>query len=245
MNIRTNLRTGRAVIDCSAVFLPKTVQMEAIIESFQNLLDPNWIMKNGGLYLVLLILFIEVGIFFGFFLPGDPLLFVSGMVIAAANDTPYPFTGDLLNLSFWILLFIMATALGYTLGYWLGARFGVVIHKKNDSWLFKKKYIAEANAFYAKRGRFAIIISRFLPVVRTFVPLIGGMVAMDFRKFSFYNILGAIIWVVSITSLGFILGENAWVKSNLEYIIIGLVLIVTAPVIMKVAFRKKTAGIPS
>ncbi len=214
--------------------------MEALFESFQNLLDPDWIMKNGGLYLVLLILFIEVGIFFGFFLPGDPLLFVSGMVIAAANETPYPFSGDLLNLSFWMLLFIAATALGYTLGYWLGAKFGIVIHRKKDSWIFKKKYIDEANAFYKKRGRFAIIISRFLPVVRTFAPLIGGMVEMDFRKFSFYNILGAVIWVVSITSLGFVLGENAWVKDNLEYIIIALVLIVTAPVIMKMIYKKKT-----
>lgn len=214
--------------------------MEALFESFQNLLDPDWIMKNGGLYLVLLILFIEVGIFFGFFLPGDPLLFVSGMVIAAANETPYPFSGDLLNLSFWMLLFIAATALGYTLGYWLGAKFGIVIHRKKDSWIFKKKYIDEANAFYKKRGRFAIIISRFLPVVRTFAPLIGGMVEMDFRKFSFYNILGAVIWVVSITSLGFVLGENAWVKDNLEYIIIALVLIVTAPVVMKMIYKKKT-----
>ncbi len=216
--------------------------MEALIESFQNLLDPDWIMKNGGLYLVLAILFIEVGIFFGFFLPGDPLLFVSGMVIAAANDTPYPFSGDILNLSFWMTLFIVATALGYTLGYWLGMKFGLVIHRKEDSWIFKKKYIDEANEFYKKRGKFAIIISRFLPVVRTFAPLIGGMVEMNFKKFSFYNLLGAIIWVVSITSLGFILGENAWVKDNLEFIIIALVLIVTAPVVMKMVGKKKAVA---
>ncbi|HLT51274.1 MAG TPA: VTT domain-containing protein [Arenibacter sp.] len=213
--------------------------MEVIVESFQHLLDPDWIMNNGGLYLVLIILFIESGIFFGFFLPGDPLLFVSGMVIATASETPYPFGGGALNLWFWISLFILATVLGYYVGYWFGHKFGYVLHRKQDSWIFKKKYIDSAHEFYERKGGFAIGIARYLPVVRTFAPIIAGMVEMDFKKFSFYNIVGAIIWVVSITSLGYILGENAWVKNNLEFIIIGLVLLVTAPVIFQMVFKKR------
>lgn len=198
-------------------------------------------MKNGGLYLVLLILFVEVGIFFGFFLPGDPLLFISGMVIAAANDTPYPFSSDLLNLSFWIFLFTIATLSGYYLGYWVGLKFGHGLQNKQDNWLFKKKHIEAAHEFYEKKGGFAIAISRFLPIVRTFAPLVGGMVKMDLKKFSLYNIIGAVIWVVGITSLGFVLGENAWVKNNLEFVIIALVLVVTAPVILKMIAKKKEA----
>lgn len=213
--------------------------MEIIVESFQHLLDPDWIMNNGGLYLVLIILFIETGLFFGFFLPGDPLLFVSGMVIATATETPYPFDGSMLNLWFWMSLFILATVLGYYVGYWFGNRFGFALQRKQDNWFFKRKYIDSAHEFYQRKGGFAIAISRYLPIVRTFAPIIGGMVKMDFKKFSFYNILGAIIWVISITSLGYILGENTWVKNNLEFIIIGLVLVVTAPVLFQMVFKKK------
>lgn len=213
--------------------------MEFIVESLQHLLDPDWIMNNGGLYLVLIILFIETGFFFGFFLPGDPLLFVAGMVIATATETPYPFDGSILNLWFWMSLFILATVLGYYVGYWFGNRFGFALQRKQDSWIFKKKYIDSAHEFYERKGGFAIAISRYLPVVRTFAPIIAGMVKMEYKRFSFYNILGAIIWVISITSLGYVLGENAWVKNNLEFIIIGLVLVVTAPVIFQMVFKKK------
>lgn len=210
-----------------------------IIDTFQQLLDPNWIMENGGLYLVLVILFIEVAFFFGFFLPGDPLLFVAGMVIGVTNEAAYPFANDLSNLTFWILLFIGATLIGYQVGYWCGNKFGPVLRKKKDNWIFKQKYIDSAQEFYNKKGGFAIAISRFLPIVRTFAPLIGGMVKMDKKKFFFYNVIGAIIWVSSITTLGYVLGDNPWVKANLEIVIIGLVVLVTAPVVLKSMTAKK------
>lgn len=213
--------------------------MEIIFESFQYLLDPDWIMKNGGLYLVLLILFVETGLFFGFFLPGDPLLFISGMIIAAAEEMAHPFDHGVSNLFFWMSLFILATVMGYFLGYWFGHKFGGKLTQKKDTWLFKKKHIAAAHDFYQKKGGFAIAISRFLPIVRTFSPIVGGMVGMDMKKYSLYNVLGAVIWVTSITSLGFILGDNAWVQKHLEFIIIGLVVFVTAPVILKMIFNKK------
>lgn len=213
--------------------------MEVIIESLQHLLNPNWIMKNGGLYLVLAILFIETGLFFGFFLPGDPLLFISGMLIASANENPHPFDTDVLNLPFWMGVFTVSAITGNIVGYWFGKKFGHILHQKKDTWLFKKKHIAAAHDFYESKGGFAIAIARFLPVARTFAPIIAGMVEMEYKKFMFYNIIGAIIWVVSITTLGFVLGENAWVKTNLEYVISGLVLIVTAPVIIKIFIKKK------
>lgn len=212
--------------------------MEGILELIQHLIDPDWIMQNGGLYLVLLILFIETGVFFGFFLPGDPLLFVSGMLIASANEGRYPFDSDILNLPFWMLLFMTATILGNYFGYWFGYKFKFLIEEKKDTWFFKRRHLETARDFYQRKGGFTIAIARFLPVIRTFAPIIAGMVKMDMKKFSLYNILGAAIWVVSLTSLGYILGDNVWVRQNLEYVIIGIVVIVTAPVIIKFLSKK-------
>ena len=213
--------------------------MDVILESLQYLLDPDWIMTNGGLYLVLLILFIETGIIIGFFLPGDPLLFISGMIIASANEAPYPFANQFLNLLFWMMLFAASTILGNFFGYWFGFKFKHLVNRKEDTWFLKRKHIQTAHDFYEKRGGFAISIARFLPIVRTFAPIIAGTVEMNFKKFAFYNVIGAIVWVGSITSLGYILGDNLWVKSNLEYILIGLVLLVTAPVIIKLFIKKR------
>jgi membrane-associated protein len=213
--------------------------MDHIFELLQHLVDPDWIMKNGGLYLVLLILFIETGIIIGFCLPGDPLLFISGMVIASANESHYPFSHELLNLPFWMFLFMISTTLGNFFGYWFGAKFKHVVNRKDDTWFLKRKHIVAAHEFYEKRGGFAIAIARFLPIVRTFAPIIAGSVEMDFKKFTFYNVIGAIVWVGSLTSLGYILGDIPWVKTNLEFIMLGLILVVTAPVILKLLLKKK------
>lgn len=213
--------------------------MEVIYNLFQHVLDPDWIMKNGGLYLVLLILFIETGIIIGFFLPGDPLLFISGMVIASANENHYPFSNELLNLPFWMLLFMASTILGNFIGYWFGFKFKHLVTRKEDTWFLKRKHLLAAHEFYEKRGGLAIAIARFLPIVRTFAPIIAGSVEMDFKKFTFYNVIGAIIWVSSITSLGYALGDIPWVKNNLEFIMISLVFVVTTPVMIKLFLKKK------
>lgn len=215
--------------------------MDVILESFEHLLDPNWIMSKGGLYLVLIILFIETGLFFGFFLPGDPLLFISGMIIANAGDGAIPFDNELYNLFFWGILFVISTILGNIVGYWSGNKFGYLFkgNKEGKRPLIKEKHIESAEEFYQKRGGFAILIARFLPVVRTFVPIVGGIVKMDFKRFMLFNILGAILWVVSITTAGFLLGENQWVQDNLEWTVFGIVAVVTLPVLFKMVFKKK------
>ena len=213
--------------------------MDALLESLQYLLDPDWILKNGGLYLILLILFIETGVIIGFFLPGDPLLFISVMVIASANETPYPFETQIFNLVFWMILFTTSTILGNFFGYWFGYKFKHIVNRKEDTWFLKRKHIQTAHDFYEKRGGFAIAIARFLPIVRTFAPIIAGTVEMNFKKFAMYNVIGAIVWVVSLTSLGYILGDIPWIKNNLEYILIGLVFLVTAPVIIKLMTKNE------
>ena len=209
------------------------------MDTLLELMNPDWIVQNGGLYLVLIILFIETGMFFGFVLPGDPLLFISGVIIAGANEALYPFDIEFLNLVFWISLFIVAATAGNFVGYWFGNKFGYILNKKKDGWLIKQKHIQSAHDFYNKRGGFAIVIARFLPIVRTFAPIVGGMVKMNFKIFAFYNVLGAIIWVTSLTSLGYVLGDRPWAQDNLEWIILAIVLVVTLPVVIKL-FAKKS-----
>lgn len=216
--------------------------MELIFGFLDQMTDPNWIMDRGGLYLVLLILFIETGVFFGFFLPGDPLLFVSGMIIAGAEQVAIPFDNELYNLLFWSILFMLSTILGNMVGYWTGFKFSYLFKSGKKTWLLKPKHIESAEDFYKRKGGFAILIARFLPIVRTFIPIVGGIVKMDFKQFMLFNVLGAILWVGSITTLGYVLGENPWIQANLEWTLLALVALVTAPVIFKF-FKPK--GIPA
>lgn len=215
--------------------------MQEIINFLQNLIDPDWIMNNGGLYIVILIVFIETGLFFGFFLPGDSLLFIAGMVIA---NSLAPFDIASANLIFWVMLIFIAGVLGNFVGYWFGKKSGDVLMQRKDTWFFKKKYIYQAKEFYDKRGGGAIVLARFLPVIRTFAPIVAGLVKMPTAKFSFYNILGSFLWVASLVTAGFLLGENEWVKGNIEKIILGIVIVTTAPVLIKIiAGRKKVVPV--
>jgi len=211
--------------------------MQSIIDFFSHLTNPEWIMQNGGLYIVVLIVFIETGFPFGFFLPGDSLLFIAGMVIANALS---PFSLPLLNLLYWILLIATAGTIGNFVGYWLGKKSETLLFQRKDNWFFKKKYLLQAKEFYDKKGGGAIVLARFLPIIRTFAPIVAGIVKMKPGKFAAYNIAGSFLWAITIITAGFLLGENVWVKQNLEKIIIGIVVITTAPVILKMlAARKK------
>ncbi|MEO6844977.1 MAG: DedA family protein [Ginsengibacter sp.] len=124
------------------------------------------------------------------------------------------------------------------MGYWFGKKSNGLLFRK-DGWLFKRKYLHQAEEFYAEKGGGAIVVARFLPIIRTFAPIVAGMVQMKPAKFSFYNILGSFLWAVSIVSAGFLLGENAWAKDHLEKIILGIMLITTGPVLFKLLMRKK------
>lgn len=210
--------------------------MQPFIDFFSNLTNPEWIMQHGGLYIVVLIIFIETGFFFGFFLPGDSLLFIAGMVIA---NTLAPLSVPILNLLYWVLLIAAAGIIGNFAGYWFGRKSDGILFKRKDNWLFKKKYLIQAKEFYDKKGGGAIVLARFLPIVRTFAPIVAGIVKMDKTKFAMYNIAGSILWSGSIVTAGFLLGESEWVKANLEKIIIGIVLITTAPVLIKLITSKK------
>ncbi len=214
--------------------------MDSLLEFIKNLTDPVWINQHGGLYIVVLIIFAETGLFVGFFLPGDSLLFITGMIIA---NSLAPFQSDSLNLFYWMTLISVAGIIGNMVGYWFGKKSGPLIFERRDTWLFKRKHIVQAKDFYDRRGGSAIIFARFLPIVRTFAPIVAGVVKMDYRKFLFFNVIGCIAWVISMIMAGYLLGANVWVKKNLEYIVIGLVLVTTAPVLFKMFFSKKKSPI--
>ncbi len=209
--------------------------MNEFLEFFNGLSDPEWIVAHGGLYLLLFIIFAETGIFIGFFLPGDPILFIAGIIIA---NIPLASFDSVMMLLYWMALISAAGIAGNYVGYFTGKRFGAYLLQRKDTWIYKKKHLQKAEEFYHRRGGGAIILARFLPIVRTFAPIIAGIVEMDLKKFSFYNIIGGLIWVCSLMTAGYLLGDNEWVKANLEYVIIGIVVLATAPVVIK-AFSGK------
>lgn len=214
--------------------------MQDLIELMKELMNAEklaaLVTLYGGLYLVALIIFAETGLFIGFFLPGDSLLFVTGLMIANSNS---PFASGAANLLYWISLISFAGIVGNSVGYWFGRKTGPILFEKRDTLLFKRKHVMQAKEFYERRGGGAVIMARFLPIVRTFAPIVAGVVGMDRKKFFFFNVVGCIAWVGSMVLSGYFLGENEWVKHNFEKIVIGLVVVTTAPVIFKMFFSKK------
>ncbi|MBS1772308.1 MAG: VTT domain-containing protein [Bacteroidetes bacterium] len=214
--------------------------MHDLIELLKELMNAEklaaLVTQYGGLYLVAFIIFAETGLFVGFFLPGDSLLFVTGLMIANSQS---PFSNDFANLAYWISLISIAGIIGNAVGYWFGRKTGPILFEKRDTLLFKRKHVIQAKEFYEQRGGSAIILARFLPIVRTFAPIVAGVVQMDRKKFVLYNILGCVAWVITMTLSGYFLGENEWVKKNFEKIVIGMIVVTTAPVLFKMFFGKK------
>ncbi len=215
--------------------------MHEIISLLKTLLaDPDalmrFIMDNGGLYIVMFIIFAETGLFVGFFLPGDSLLFITGIIIA---NTASPFTNDILNLVYWMSLISASAIVGNLVGFWFGQKSGHLWFERKDTWLFKQKHLKQAHDFYEKNGSLAIIMGRFLPIVRTFAPLVAGIVKMTRKKFISYSVIGAFAWVVSMTMAGYLLGKNEFVKKNIDKIVIVIILVTTLPVIFKMFFGRK------
>lgn len=212
---------------------------------WKDILNPEFYIQNGGLWLILFIVFAETGLFAGFFLPGDSLLFVSGIYSSELVNSILNINNEYLNLLILILLISFAGIIGNTVGYWFGKKVGPTMYSWKDRMLFKKKYLHQAHDFYEKHGGLAIIGARFLPMVRTFAPIIAGIVGMDKKKFAYYNILGSFLWVGSLILAGHFLQK--WMldwfgfdlKSKLEYIIITIVAVTTAPVLYKMFFSKK------
>ncbi|WP_256003102.1 DedA family protein [Pedobacter deserti] len=200
--------------------------MQDLWTALHQFVDPEKLLREGGFYVVTFVIFAETGLFFGFFLPGDYLLFLAGMFVATEK----------LDVNIYLLIFTLCIAaiLGNFTGYWFGRKTGPVLYQRKDSFFFKKRYLKAAEEYYHKQGAFALIMGRFVPIVRTFAPIFAGVVKLDFRRFALYNITGAIIWIASLTLLGYFLGRRFEKEINdyLLYIIIGFILITTIPLII-------------
>ena len=200
-----------------------------------------------GIYMVLFIVFAETGLFAGFFLPGDSLLFLSGIYTRELVETFFYIPSDFSNVTILSLLIASAATLGNTFGYWFGSRSGQFLYKKEDSFFFKKKYLIESQIFFEKHGGKAIIYARFLPIVRTFVPIIAGIVHMKKTKFMFYNVLSSIMWSFVLVFAGhylyglFLDQFDIDLKKHIEKIILILIAVTTFPLLMKaIKSRKKS-----
>ncbi|MFT4018198.1 MAG: DedA family protein [Agriterribacter sp.] len=219
--------------------------------TWKDLLNPMFYIVNGGLWLLLFIVFAETGLFVGFFLPGDSLLFVAGIYSSDLMHEFYKaigidrFENEWLDLFLLVGLISLMGVIGNMLGYWFGRKIGPSMFHWKDRFLFKKKYLHDAHDFFEKHGGGAIVFARFLPIIRTFAPIVAGIVGMDRKKFMFYNIVGCIAWVVSMIFAGHFL--QIWVrkqfgfelKDHLEAIVIVIVLVTTLPVFWKLFFGKK------
>lgn len=198
-----------------------------------------WIITNGGLYFLLFVVFAETGLFVGFFLPGDSLLFAAGIYLENLGK-------EFFGLPYLVIvLVILASVLGNIAGYWFGRKTGPLLYERKETWLFRKKHLLRATEFYHQYGKATIFLAKFLPIIRTFAPIVAGIVKMERPTFIFYNILGSIAWVCSMMLGGYFL--QSWVerefnfslKDHIEAITIAIILVTTLPVIYKLFFTKK------
>lgn len=198
--------------------------METVLLMIPHWLQPANMLAYGGLTILLLVVFTENGFFFGFFLPGDSLLFTAGLF----SDSIYlPVT--LLTL---MGSLILAAGTGSMLGFWFGKKFGFWIKGLPDGKIYKQKHLMMTSEYYESKGSYAFILGRFLPIIRTFVPILAGIVDMPYKKFMMLNMLGVSVWVLSLVSAGFFLGKTfPQLVNHLEWVVLTLVLLPLIPVI--------------
>jgi membrane-associated protein len=203
--------------------------MDFLWDLFHKIYDVETLVRVGGLAAITVIVFVETGLLIGFFLPGDSLLVTAG-IFAARGD---------LNIVTLNIVLSLAAIIGDAVGYTIGAKTGPKIFTREDSLFFRRKHILTAKEFYEKYGGFTIVIARFVPIIRTFAPVVAGVAGMQYRRFAMFNIVGAIFWVMSTTLAGYFLGkwfEN--IDKHLHTIIAIVIFVSLLPAIIKFAQEK-------
>jgi membrane-associated protein len=202
---------------------------------FKQITDPNSIIEYGGLWLLLFVIFAETGLLVGFFLPGDNLILLAGILCKAEPE--------LMHVNYYSMVGLMtiAAVLGNTTGYWFGRKAGEKLYSKKDSWFFRKRHIELTTKYYNKYGgNVTLILARFLPVVRTFAPIIAGVIRIDFLKFMFFNVIGALAWIVSLSATGYFLVQVfPQITNYMSYIFIILIVLTAIP-ILRIIFKRKS-----
>lgn len=204
------------------------------LEFLKTLTDPSSIIQYGGLALLLFIIFAENGILIGFFLPGDSLIFLSGLICATQ---PQLLQTDIYPLT--LYMFIAAVS-GSLFGYAFGRKVGPPVFDRKDSFFFKRKYVDMTRDFYAKHGGKTLILGRFLPIIRTFAPILAGAIRVDFKTFMLNNLVGGALWIGSLSFIGYYLGNRfPAIENYLGYIIIGFIGVTTLVLVRSLIARKK------
>jgi membrane-associated protein len=201
-------------------------------------LDPNTLISDFGLIGILIVVFAESGLLIGFFLPGDSLLFTTGLLV---SDHHY------LKQPLWMVAVLVAVAavLGDQVGYMFGRKVGPSLFRRPDSRLFKQENIEKAHEFFESYGPRSILMARFVPIVRTFTPIIAGVSRMDYRTFSLYNFFGGTLWAVGVTILGYFLGQVDFVRTHIEFILVAVVLVSILPMafeVLRARRKNRSAG---
>jgi membrane-associated protein len=188
-----------------------------------SFLDPEWLISTFGLLGILAIVFAESGLLIGFFLPGDSLLFTAGLLTADGKYITFPL---------WLVCLLIAVAAiaGDQVGYLFGRRVGPALFRRPNSRLFKQENLTKANEFFEKYGARSIVLARFVPIVRTFTPIVAGVSNMRYRTFVIYNVIGGVLWGCGVTILGYFLGQIPFVKEHIELILIGIVVVSVVPI---------------
>ncbi|MEP6646304.1 MAG: VTT domain-containing protein [Saprospiraceae bacterium] len=207
--------------------------------TWHSLLQPQWYIEHGGVWIILLIVFAETGLFMGFFLPGDSLLFVAG--VAWENLVRGFFNVPLVLIMLLVSLFAV---LGNEVGYWFGRKIGPAMYTWKDRWYFKQRYLQQAKLFYEDHGNGAIFMARFLPFIRTFAPIVAGIVHMDKRKFTLISAISACAWVFMMMLAGRYLHQillkefNYDLTNDLEWIVLGIIFVSALPLIIRMLWSR-------
>jgi len=205
---------------------------DTLLQYVHKIYDVKWLIQLGGIPMIAGIIYSETGLMVGFFLPGDSLLVTAGIFAAAGY----------LDLGLLLAVVTIAGIVGDQTGYWIGKKTGPAIFKREDSLLFKKHHVKRAHEFCEKYGAKTIVLARFVPIVRTFAPVVAGVAQMNYRKFVFYNIAGGILWVFSMVLGGFFLGSAIpEIEKRIHYVIGIVVILSILPAVIEIAKAKKKA----
>jgi membrane-associated protein len=198
--------------------------LESFLHFIRSLFDPEGLkelIRSGGPALICGIVFVETGLFVGFFLPGDSLLITAG-IFAAAAAVPLPTL-----LSHWLVPVILCAIVGDQLGYWIGRSAGATLYKREDSLFFRKSHLLRAHEFYEKYGGRAVILARFVPIIRTFCPPVAGAAQMPYSRYVGFDVVGGLVWVTATILGGYTLGRSVPNIGNYIHYVIGVVVVLS------------------
>ena len=215
--------------------------MLAVLFAAGSLLDPKHLIDTFGLLGIFLVVFAESGLLIGFFLPGDSLLFTAGFLASHPSSVPESLHLPLVPL---LVIVWVGAVVGDQVGYVFGQRVGPALFRRPDSRLFKQEYVDKAQGFFEKYGPKAIVLARFVPIVRTFVPITAGVGRMPYRRFVTYNVLGGTLWAFGVTLLGYFLGQVDVIEQNLELAILSVVAVSLSPIAVEVYRARKERRAP-